>query len=102
MAEFGRLVLGAEPQFGQDDRNPARQWPKFVHHALLGIDPTRASRRRDARDVEPGFDGMDMGDAQAPDGHLLGWSPGMAPFPGVGGQGLAAWSRTRISSSSFI
>ena len=38
------------------------------------------------RDAEPGFEGMDMGDSQAPDGHLLGWSPGMAPFPGVDGQ----------------
>ena len=59
---------------------------KVVHHALLGIDPTRSSRRRDERDAEPGFEGMDMGDSQAPDGHLLGWSPGMAPFPGVDGQ----------------
>jgi len=61
---------------------------KFVHHALIGADPTRSSRRRDQRDAEVGFDGMEMGDAQAPDGHLLGWTPGMVPFPGVGGQ---AW-----------
>ncbi len=54
-----------------------------VHHALIGVDPTRASRRRDERDPEPGFAGMDMGDSQAPDGQLLGWTPGMAPFPGV-------------------
>ncbi|MBI3493470.1 MAG: tetratricopeptide repeat protein [Acidobacteria bacterium] len=59
-----------------------------VHHALLGVDPTRSSRRRDERDVEPGFDGMGMGDSQAPDGHLLGWTPGMVPFPGVEGK---AW-----------
>lgn len=26
---------------------------------------------------------MDMGDSQSPDGHLLGWTPGMVPFPGV-------------------
>ena len=54
-----------------------------VHHALIGVDSTRSSRRRDERDDEPGFDGMDMGDAQSPDGHLLGWTPGMVPFPGV-------------------
>jgi len=61
---------------------------KFVHHALMGIDPTRSSRRRDEKDAEPGFEGMDMGDSQAPDGHLLGWTPGMASFPGVEGK---AW-----------
>jgi Tfp pilus assembly protein PilF len=59
-----------------------------IHHALVGVDATRASRRRDERDAEPGFAGMDMGDAQAPDGHLLGWTPGMAPYPGVPGK---AW-----------
>lgn len=56
---------------------------RVVHHALMGIDPTRASRRRDEMDGEPGFEGMDMGDSQSPDGQLLGWTPGMAPFPGV-------------------
>jgi tetratricopeptide (TPR) repeat protein len=61
---------------------------RFIHHALMGIDTTRSSRRRDEKDAEPGFDGMDMGDSQAPDGHLLGWTPGMAPFPGVEGK---AW-----------
>src|SRR2546428_9434019 len=61
---------------------------KFVHHALMAVDPTRASRRRDERDAGPGFEGMDMGDAQAPDGHLLGWTPGLVPVPGVPGQ---AW-----------
>ena len=61
---------------------------RFVHHALVGVDTTRSSRRRDEKDAEPGFDGMDMGDSQAPDGHLLGWTPGMAPFPGVEGK---AW-----------
>ena len=59
---------------------------RVIHHALMGVDPTRASRRRDQKDAEPGFDGMDMGDAQAPDGHLLGWTPGMAPFPGLEGK----------------
>jgi tetratricopeptide (TPR) repeat protein len=61
---------------------------RVVHHALVGVDPTRASRRRDAADPGPGFAGMDMGDSQSPGGHLLGWTPGMAPFPGVDGQ---AW-----------
>jgi Tfp pilus assembly protein PilF len=56
---------------------------RFVHHALMGIDDTGASKRRDAQDAEVGFEGMDMGDAYMPDGALLGWTPGMAPFPGL-------------------
>ena len=60
---------------------------KVVHHALMAVDPTKASRRRDERDAEPGFEGMDMGDAQAPDGHILGWTPGMLPVPGDEGRG---------------
>ncbi|MGE4053310.1 MAG: tetratricopeptide repeat protein [Vicinamibacterales bacterium] len=59
---------------------------RFVHHALLGVDETTSSRRRDSQDREPGFEGMDMGDAGAPNGHLLGWTPGMAPFPGIEGK----------------
>jgi Flp pilus assembly protein TadD len=67
---------------------------KVVHHALMGIDSTRSSRRRDAEDAEQGFDGMDMGDAQAPSGHLVGWTPGMVPFPGIEGK---AWRLERGS-----
>lgn len=65
---------------------------RVVHHALIGVDPTRSSRRRDQRDPDAGFDGMDMGDAQAPDGHLLGWTPGMVPVPGIEGK---AWRLER-------
>ena len=54
----------------------------------MGVDQTRSSARRDARDREPGFEGMDLGDAQPPDGHLAGWTPGMAPVPAVEG---SAW-----------
>jgi Flp pilus assembly protein TadD len=61
---------------------------RVVHHALVATDETRSSTRRDSRDAEMGFEGMDMGDARAPDGHLLGWSPGMTPFPGIDGE---AW-----------
>lgn len=62
--------------------------PGVVHHALMAIDEMRSSRRRDEQDAEPGFEGMDMGDAHMPDGSLLGWTPGMLPFPGIEG---AAW-----------
>lgn len=61
---------------------------RFVHHALMAIDDMGSSRRRDARDPTPGFEGMDMGDAQMPDGSLMGWTPGMLPFPGIEG---TAW-----------
>jgi Tfp pilus assembly protein PilF len=61
---------------------------RFVHHALMAVDEMRSARRLDAADVEAGFDGMDMGDAYMPDGSLLGWTPGMLPFPGIDG---AAW-----------
>lgn len=47
-----------------------------VHHAILRLDGTRNARRRDAADAEPGFGGMAMGLARAPDGHFVGWTPG--------------------------
>lgn len=47
-----------------------------VHHAVLGVDATRESRRLDAKDAEPGFGGMTLGAARPPDGHFLGWTPG--------------------------
>lgn len=61
---------------------------RFVHHALMGIDALRTSRRRDAQDQEVGFAGMDMGDAEMPDGTVLGWTPGLLPNSGVEG---ASW-----------
>jgi Flp pilus assembly protein TadD len=51
-----------------------------VHHATLGIDGTRGSRRLDARDSEPGFEGgMFSEGTHSPDNHALGWTPGMTP-----------------------
>ena len=47
-----------------------------VHHAVLGVDRTRSSRREDARDEAAGFPGMTLGGASPPDGHFLGWTPG--------------------------
>lgn len=51
-----------------------------IHHAVLRIDRTHASRRRDAADKEPGFDGVMVADARNPDGHFVGWSPGRGPI----------------------
>lgn len=55
---------------------------RFVHHAVMAIDETGSSRRRDTRDPDIGFPGMDMGDAHMPDGVILGWTPGMQANPG--------------------
>ena len=51
-----------------------------VHHAVISIDRTRASRRRDGADGQVGYDGMIAQDAQSPDGHFLGWTPGRGPI----------------------
>ena len=56
---------------------------RVVHHGTLMADPTDSSRRLDAADPTPGFDGMrTFSRARAPDGHLVGWTPGMAPSAG--------------------
>jgi tetratricopeptide (TPR) repeat protein len=51
-----------------------------VHHAVISLDRTRASRRRDGADGQPGYDGMITQDSQNPDGHFLGWTPGRGPI----------------------
>lgn len=67
----GRFVHAVEFQPG-----PA----PVVHHAVISLDRTRASRRRDGADGQPGYDGMIVQDAQSPDGHFLGWTPGRGPI----------------------
>jgi len=54
--------------------------PGVLHHAEFRIDRSEASRRLDARDPGPGYDGMDSEGAVMPDGHFLGWVPGKRPF----------------------
>lgn len=51
-----------------------------IHHAVIRIDRTPASRRRDGEDGHPGFDGMAFHSVQDPDGHFLGWAPGRGPI----------------------
>lgn len=53
--------------------------PKIVHHATIGVDRTRTSRRLDEDDPEPGYEGMLSEGLQSPDGHFLGWAPGALP-----------------------
>ena len=53
--------------------------PRVVHHAVVQIDRSRASRRRDAAEPGPGFGGMDLSDSQNPGGQFIGWTPGKIP-----------------------
>ncbi|HAO67925.1 MAG TPA: hypothetical protein DCR17_14700 [Verrucomicrobiales bacterium] len=48
-----------------------------VHHALIYIDSTRQSQRRDNADPKPGFGGMRVPmSAGMPEGQFLSWQPG--------------------------
>ena len=62
--------------------------PRAVHHANIGIDRTKSSRRLDAADVEPGYVGGMVPDADYPPGYMLGWTPGQHPRPSPEGM---AW-----------
>ncbi|HEX5050851.1 MAG TPA: tetratricopeptide repeat protein [Planctomycetota bacterium] len=64
---------------------------RAVHHAVLGMDPTRESRRLDALDAEPGFPGMTLGGAAPPDGHFLGWTPGKRVHRNPPGMAWRLW-----------
>ena len=55
---------------------------RIVHHAIIRTDRSISSRRLDEMDAEPGFGGMEMGNAVPPDGQFLGWTPGRVPDPG--------------------
>jgi tetratricopeptide (TPR) repeat protein len=51
-----------------------------VHHVVVMIDPTRSSRRLDAADPSPGYEGASpMSGAHPPDGFFVGWTPGKRP-----------------------
>jgi hypothetical protein len=56
--------------------------PRIVHHARILVDRSRASRRLDEEDPEPGYDGMRVDAAEFPEGLFLGWSPGKVPLVG--------------------
>lgn len=61
---------------------------RVVHHANIGVDPTRVSRRLDEQDAEPGHAGSMAQAASHPAGHMLGWTPGQRPRPSPDGM---AW-----------
>ncbi|MFO1077216.1 MAG: tetratricopeptide repeat protein [Planctomycetota bacterium] len=62
-----------------------------VHHAVLAVDRTRESRRLDALDPEPGFEGMVPGNSEPPDGHFLGWTPGKRVRREAAGMAWRLW-----------
>jgi len=51
-----------------------------VHHATMEFDSTGASRLRDERDPEPGYEGLVAHSVMAPDGYFLDWAPGHSPY----------------------
>jgi Flp pilus assembly protein TadD/mono/diheme cytochrome c family protein len=51
-----------------------------IHHAVIRVDNTHESRRRDGQDGQPGYDGMMWDNAQDPEGHFVGWAPGRGPI----------------------
>ena len=70
--------------------------PRAVHHANIGIDRTKSSRRLDAADPEPGYVGGMVPDADYPAGYMLGWTPGQDARPSPDGM---AW---RLEPSSDL
>jgi Tfp pilus assembly protein PilF/mono/diheme cytochrome c family protein len=64
-----------------------------IHHAVIRVDRTSASRRHDGEDGQPGFDGMSF-TVRDPDGQFIGWAPGRGPI--VSPEGMA-WRLERGS-----
>ena len=60
-----------------------------VHHARIMMDRTGTSRKLQAGDRDPGYDGMLLDGAEFPDGHFLGWAAGK--MPSISPENLA-WS----------
>jgi hypothetical protein len=53
---------------------------KAVHHAFFRFDRTQDSRRQDAQEPGPGFEGMTAPpSAYSPPGHFMSWQPGRGP-----------------------
>jgi Tfp pilus assembly protein PilF len=55
-----------------------------IHHAVIRVDRTSASRRKDGEDGKPGFDGMGW-NVLDPDGQFIGWAPGRGPIVSADG-----------------
>jgi Flp pilus assembly protein TadD len=57
-----------------------------IHHAVVHLDGTSGSRRRDGADGVPGFDGMGALGTVEPEGHFIGWAPGRGPIVSAPGR----------------
>ncbi len=62
-----------------------------IHHALLLLDHTGRARERDRAEPGAGYDGMGIGSGMPPSGHIIGWTPGQAPYEAYPG---TAWEIT--------
>jgi hypothetical protein len=60
---------------------------KVVHHALMFLDTTGESRRKDENDPKPGFGGGGLGLGAFSGGGLGGWAPGGVGLPMPDGYG---------------
>jgi Flp pilus assembly protein TadD len=50
-----------------------------IHHAVIRVDTSGATRRQDGQDGQPGVAGMAWQGGQDPEGHFIGWAPGRGP-----------------------
>lgn len=56
-----------------------RPGSRAVHHAFFKLDRSEVSRQTDGRDGQTGFPGIELTNAQMPEGQFLTWQPGAAP-----------------------
>src|SRR5262249_10457924 len=54
--------------------------PRVVHHATLQFDGTGRSRKLDADDPQPGYEGLIAPSVRTPDGYFLDWGPGHSSY----------------------
>lgn len=59
-----------------------------IHHAFMLLDDSGGARKREGRELVPGFSGMDTGGAKASDAMFMSWQPGKRPAEAP--SGLAA------------
>jgi len=67
-----------------------------IHHALVLIDETGRALAHDAAELGPGYDGMGIGSGSLPPGHIVGWTPGQAPYESYSGTAWAVTPQTDL------
>lgn len=67
-----------------------------VHHATMQFDATGTSRRFDAADPQPGYEGLVAHSAASPEGYFLDWGPGHAPYVAPDGMAWPVQPRTDL------